>query len=94
MTDILSFSPRLLPASPVRSELPASFIPSTHRPLRPSPTPVHPTFQRVPAEDRFSQSLLLGLFAVTLPAIAYSLLQAWNLASGDVLMRAVRAFVP
>ena len=93
MTDTLSFSPRLFPASPVRSNLPSSFLVPARRSLRPAPLPARSTLPRVPAEDCVSQGLLLGLVAITLPAVAYSLLQAWNLANGDVLARAVHAFV-
>ncbi len=59
-----------------------------------SAAPVSPTLLRVPAEDRFGQSMLLGLVAATAPAVVYALLQAWNLASGDALMQAVRTFIP
>ena len=59
-----------------------------------STPPLTPTLLRVPAEDRFGQSMLLGLVAATAPAVVYALLQSWNLASSDALIQAVRTFIP
>ncbi len=46
------------------------------------------------ADDRVSSGLALGLFAFTLPAVGYALLQLWHLVGGDTLNHAVRAFAP
>ena len=58
-----------------------------------SAPPFTSSLPHVPAEDRFGQGMLLGLVVATVPAVAYALLQAWNLASGDALMQAVRTFM-
>ena len=56
--------------------------------------PARFTLPRVVAEDRADNGMLLGLLAVTLPTVAYALVQAWNLAGSNALTQAVRAFVP
>ena len=54
-----------------------------------TPLPLHRSL-----EDGISSSLSLGLFAVTLPSVGYSLVQLSHLLSGGNLEQAVRAFVP
>ena len=54
-----------------------------------APLPLHKSL-----EDRVSSSLSLGLFAVTLPAVGYSLVHLTRLLSNGNLEQAVRAFVP
>ena len=46
----------------------------------------------MPAEDRASQGMLIGLAAVTVPAAVYCLLQTWHLVGGDTLRQAIQAF--
>ena len=94
MTDSLSFSPRLLPVSPLR---PVSHEPAVLQPRRPSGRlPLLPsrTALLFPREDRVSQGMLAVLLVATLPTVAYSLFQAWHLAGGESLTQAVRALVP
>ena len=94
MIDTISFSPRLFPASPIRSDLKTALTLPTPRIPLPSPGPTHLALPRVPTEDRANRGMMLGLVAATVPAVVYALLQTWNLASSDALIQAVRAFVP
>ena len=54
-----------------------------------TPLPLHKS-----TGDGVSSSLSLGLLAVTLPSVGYSLVQLSHLLSGGNLEQAVRAFVP
>ncbi len=94
MTNSISFSPRLFPGSPVRLIVRPSTVLKLHRPVRPSSVQPTQTLPLVPAEDRVTQGMLLGLIAVTIPAAVYSLVQVWNLVGSGTLQHAVQAFVP
>ena len=48
----------------------------------------------VQPDDRASSGMFLGLVAMTLPVVAYSLVQAWHLCATGALDHAVRALVP
>ena len=54
-----------------------------------SPKPLHRSI-----EDGLSGGLSLGLLALTLPSVGYSLVQLSRLLSDGNLEQAVRAFVP
>ena len=54
-----------------------------------TPLPLHKSLG-----DGASSSLSLGLLAVTLPSVGYSLVQLSHLLSGGNLEQAIRAFVP
>ncbi len=45
-------------------------------------------------EDGLNGGLSLGLLAVTLPTVGYTLVQLSHLLSGGNLQQAIRAFVP
>ena len=45
-------------------------------------------------EDGVNGGLSLGLLAVTLPTVGYSLVQLSHLLSGENLQQAIRAFAP
>ena len=94
MTDTLSFSPRLLPVPPLHPTRREPAVKPVRRSSGPSLLPARRTSPLLPEEDRVGQGMLAVLLVATLPAVAYSLLQAWHLAGGDTLARAVRAFVP
>ena len=89
MTDTLSFSPRLAPASPLHPVRRTFTILPPNRSPRLAP---HRSLPLLPKEDRVSQGMLVALLVATLPTVAYALLQAWHLAGGDTLTQAVRAF--
>ena len=56
----------------------------------------HPTLMAplMAREDGINGGLSLGLLAVTLPTVGYSLVQLSHLLSGENLQQAIRAFVP
>ncbi len=61
---------------------------TTVRPLRSS------LFAPVQQDERASDGILIGLAALTLPAVVYSFVQLWSLLAGGSLQHAIRAFLP
>ena len=94
MTDTLSFSPRFIPAPSLHPTHRTPAIPQPRRSSGSSPGLSDRALRLLPKEDRVSQGMLVALLVATLPAVAYSLLQAWNFAGGDALTQAVRSLVP
>ncbi len=94
MTNSIPYSPRLFPEPPFRLVVRPSAAQQTRRPDRPSSLQPTQTLPLIPAEDRVSQGMLLGLIAVTIPAAVYSLVQVWNLVGSGTLHHAVQAFIP
>ncbi len=48
----------------------------------------------VQQDERASDGILIGLAALTLPAVVYSFTQLWSLMAGGSLQHAIRAFLP
>ncbi len=48
----------------------------------------------VQQDERASDGILIGLAALTLPAVVYSFTQLWSLLAGGSLQHAIRAFLP
>ena len=66
-----------------------------HRDIALHDTPFRtPELYATDDSDRVAPLLQIGLAALALPAVAYSLTQLWNLVSGDTLQHAIRAFYP
>ncbi len=100
MTELNSLAPRT--ASPKRTPSENTIYRDTPFADQPASRTVsvrRPTRLRLAApflvqDEHASDGILLGLAALTLPAVVYSFAQLWSLLGGGSLQHAIRAFLP
>ncbi len=90
MTELDSYSPPTTPGLPSSHRLTSLLTPK--KPLVRSPR--SSVRSLVQSGDRATSGIFLGLMVMTLPAVAYSFIQAWQLCASGSLDHAIRAFAP
>ena len=94
MTNIDSYAPRFLPLPRAHSLTIYLNSPSTRRSGGLDPQPNRSSVRAlVSKSEHTGNGLLVGLAALTVPAVVYSLAQLCSLVSGGSLEHAVRAFL-